>query len=242
MMDLLKKKALRKESMNLLGLETEGVPNYPLAAATNLQNEVSNTILEQSTEQYPQKVSTDILIQQLTETLASYIQQQKLQMQALTQKVTELNINPITTQTLRQASFLPGTLQELDQQSTSFTQVPEHFSMATSNAPKYLSSQIPHFGDTEEEDVEIWLDKLESVAEIYNFPHSVMLAAAKLTKSAHRFDYSMGQQQLTDPTNRQSSGLQYLAVSRGEYTIVSFYKKQKHENGFITKNLFQIRL
>lgn len=124
MMDLLKKKALCKESVNLLGLEAEGVPNYPLVAATNLQNEVSNTILEQSTEQYPQEVSTDILIQQLTETLASHIQQQKLQMQ-----------------------------------------------------------------------VEIWLDKLESVAEIHNFPHGVMLAAAtsKLTKSARRwFDYSMG--------------------------------------------------
>lgn len=50
MMNLLKKKALRKESVNLLGLEAEGVPNYPLAAATNLQNEVNNTILEQSTE------------------------------------------------------------------------------------------------------------------------------------------------------------------------------------------------
>ncbi|KMQ85523.1 hypothetical protein RF55_15869 [Lasius niger] len=74
-------------------------------------------------------------------------------------------------------------------------QVPENFSVVSSNATKFLSSQIPQFGGTEEDNVEIWLEKLESVAEIHGMSHAVMLSAAisKLVKTARRwFDHSTG--------------------------------------------------
>lgn len=67
---------------------------------------------------------------------------------------------------------------------------------STGNAVKFLSSQIPTYGATEEEDIELWIEKIESVAEIHHLSAVVMLsaAAAKLTKAARRwFDLSSGE-------------------------------------------------
>lgn len=67
--------------------------------------------------------------------------------------------------------------------------------MTSCYATKYLSSQIPQFGGTEEDNVELWIEKLESVTRLHGCTHSTMLAAAtsRLTKTARRwFDYSTG--------------------------------------------------
>lgn len=62
--------------------------------------------------------------------------------------------------------------------------IPGISSAATGQAIKFLSSQIPTFGGTDDEDVEYWIEKLEIVAEIHNLSTIVMLAAAasKLSK------------------------------------------------------------
>lgn len=68
-------------------------------------------------------------------------------------------------------------------------QIPEISVAATGQAVKFLSSQIPTFGGTEEEDIEIWIEKIEYVAEIHNLSQVVMLAAAtsKVNKTAKRW-------------------------------------------------------
>ncbi|KMQ90759.1 hypothetical protein RF55_9447 [Lasius niger] len=68
-------------------------------------------------------------------------------------------------------------------------------SVPTGQAVKLLASQLPVFGGTEDEDVEIWLQKVESVAGIHAVADEVTLLAAisKLNKSARRwFDLTTG--------------------------------------------------
>lgn len=68
-------------------------------------------------------------------------------------------------------------------------------SISTVQAVKLLASQLPAFGGTEDEDVEIWIQKVESVSEIHAVADEVSLLAAtsKLIKSARRwFDLSTG--------------------------------------------------
>lgn len=72
---------------------------------------------------------------------------------------------------------------------SAFTSVP------TGQAVKLLASQLPVFGGTEDEDVLIWLQKVESVAGIHAVANEVTLLAAisKLNKSARRwFDLTTG--------------------------------------------------
>ncbi|XP_011878157.1 PREDICTED: uncharacterized protein LOC105567696, partial [Vollenhovia emeryi] len=68
-------------------------------------------------------------------------------------------------------------------------------SMASMNASRFLVSQIPQFGGTEDEDVELWIEKIEKIALIHGLPPGAMLSAAslKLTKAARRwFDLTTG--------------------------------------------------
>lgn len=70
----------------------------------------------------------------------------------------------------------------------------ERFSWMTSNAVKFLSSQIPYFNGTEDE-VECWIKKIETVAELHSLSSVVKLTAAssKLSKTVRRwFDLSIG--------------------------------------------------
>lgn len=62
----------------------------------------------------------------------------------------------------------------------------ENFSMTSTNHAKYLSFQIPQFSKSAEDNVELWLEKPESIVEIHGFSYGVMLSAAisKLTKTA----------------------------------------------------------
>lgn len=69
----------------------------------------------------------------------------------------------------------------------------ETFSSLPINATKFLSSQTPQFGGTEEENVEIWIEKIESVAKIHGFSQGVLLSVAvtRLVKTARRwYDYN----------------------------------------------------
>lgn len=56
-------------------------------------------------------------------------------------------------------------------------------------AVKMLASQLPAFGGTEKEDVEIWIKKIEKVAQIHRVSDEVTLLAAsdKLVKTARRW-------------------------------------------------------
>jgi len=80
-------------------------------------------------------------------------------------------------------------------QSLNPSQISENFSSISSHNVKILSSQIPQFSRSEEDDVDLWLEKLESVAEIHNFSDRVKLSAAtsRLTKTVRRwFDLCTG--------------------------------------------------
>lgn len=71
----------------------------------------------------------------------------------------------------------------------------DRFSASTGNAIKFLSSQIPSFSGTEDEDIDIWIEKIETVAELHGLSSVVMLSAAtsKLSKTARKwFDFSTG--------------------------------------------------
>lgn len=83
---------------------------------------------------------------------------------------------------------LPSPQQERGFNTTSTSQVSETFLIVSGNATKFLSSQIPQFGGIEGDNVEIWLEKLESVAEVHNMPQPVIFSAAisRLTKTARR--------------------------------------------------------
>lgn len=70
--------------------------------------------------------------------------------------------------------------------------IQEKFSAATGNAVKFLSSQISLFGGTEEEDVELWIEKIENVSSLHGLT-PVASATSKLTKMARKwFDMSTG--------------------------------------------------
>lgn len=65
----------------------------------------------------------------------------------------------------------------------------------SSQSVKFLTSSISFFGGTEEEDVSLWLDKIETIATNFNLSPMVRLSAAtaKLNKIARRwFDLSSG--------------------------------------------------
>lgn len=113
----------------------------------------------------------------------------------LRQMFSSLNINYALTQNQTQAGYQPEPPQGQAHHSSNYSQVPESFSIASCNTAKYLSSQIPQFSGTEEDNVELWIEKLESVARLHGCSHDIMLAAAtsRLTKTARRwFDFSTG--------------------------------------------------
>lgn len=59
-------------------------------------------------------------------------------------------------------------------------------SVSTGQTIKILATQLPDFGRTEDEDVDIWLQKIESVANIHGVSQEVTLVVTnKLVKQAH---------------------------------------------------------
>lgn len=80
-------------------------------------------------------------------------------------------------------------------QNVNHNHIPDTTIAATDQAVKFLSTALPTFGGTEEENVSLWLEKIETIASNHNLSSLVKLSAAtaKLTKIARRwFDLSSG--------------------------------------------------
>lgn len=71
--------------------------------------------------------------------------------------------------------------------SSDFSQATEDFT-ASYNAVKSLAKQIPYFNRSDEENVELLLEKLESLAQIHGSSSNVVLTAtsSKLAKTARK--------------------------------------------------------
>jgi len=72
----------------------------------------------------------------------------------------------------------------------------EFSSLPPGHAVKFLSTQIPQFSGSEEDDVDILLKKIENVADLHNLATSVRLTAAtsRLSGNARRwFDLGSGE-------------------------------------------------
>lgn len=69
------------------------------------------------------------------------------------------------------------------------TDIKERFSAAIGNAVKFLCTHISYFGGTEDDSVDLWIEKVESVADLHNLSPATKLAAAttKLTKIARKW-------------------------------------------------------
>lgn len=125
------------------------------------------------------------------------MQQQMMQQQQMTQQFITSFCNQQRydqQQSYAEGNFVPTRSQ--DRYFSSQFRNPEISSASTGHAVKFLTSQIPSFGGLEDDDVELWIEKIESVAEIHGLSHVVVLSAAtsKLTKTARRwFDLSSGE-------------------------------------------------
>ncbi|CAL1672096.1 unnamed protein product [Lasius platythorax] len=164
-MNLLERKVPRKNTMIQQTLEAEGMPDSPVSSVQP-PSEVSNIAINQSFAQSFQKPSSDDTLSNLCTLLTSHIQQQNQQVklqqeqafqqqEMLTKLLTVLSINSASAQSRSQTDFQPPAALEQNFNTASRTQVPENFSMFSSSASKFLSSQIPQFGGTDKEDVKI---------------------------------------------------------------------------------------
>ncbi|XP_029168381.1 uncharacterized protein LOC114939502 isoform X2 [Nylanderia fulva] len=80
-------------------------------------------------------------------------------------------------------------------QDTNNNLVPEMSFAATAQSIKFLTNSISSFGGTEDEDISLWLEKIETIADNYGLSPIVRLSAAtsKLNKVARRWmDLSPG--------------------------------------------------
>lgn len=73
--------------------------------------------------------------------------------------------------------------QSEDQQEVRHSE--EFFSVPPSQAVKFLATQIPQFSGLDEDDVNIWLEKIESIAALHRLSTSVMLSAAANKPAMH---------------------------------------------------------
>lgn len=108
-------------------------------------------------------------------------------------------------QTLMQQMFSALSINRGDPQFSTFAQEnarqetsshrPFTSTVSPAQAIKILTSQLPEFGGTDDEDVELWLQKVINVADIHKVSQDVTLLAAtsKLVKTARRwFDLCTG--------------------------------------------------
>lgn len=139
----------------------------------------------------PPDVAT-ILDRRFSQLNSMLISQMQAQQQIFAQMIAAAN-NPATCQTT--PSVVPETSPPLERMDANAS-FHETFSSATANATKFLSSQIAQFSGSEQENVELWIDKIESVAAAFQIPATAILFAAtsKLTKAARKwYDFSHGQ-------------------------------------------------
>jgi len=87
------------------------------------------------------------------------------------------------------------TVRQREQHDTNHNLIPEAPLAISTQAIKFLTNSISSFGGTEEEDVSLWLEKIETIAVNHNLPPLVRLSTAtsKLSKIARRWmDLSPG--------------------------------------------------
>lgn len=132
-----------------------GLANSPDASAAQSFPEVSNFSLSQSSNKTFNKSALDNTLPHLCTLMSNHMKQQNQQMQLqmkfqeqvfqqqemLSQMVAMLNCS--ASQGQNQFGPSSASLNSQDQCATNYMQVPEHFSVASSNATKFLSSQIP---------------------------------------------------------------------------------------------------
>ncbi|XP_025268228.1 uncharacterized protein LOC105254772 [Camponotus floridanus] len=158
---------------------------------------------EQSNQYYTIKRGTkvnentlDHLCTALTQQLKLQNESMKQQQQLFQQMLAALSVNQGQMSQPSQPVVTPSFASTQDRPYLRDVMGAEGSTAPAGNSVKFLSSQIPTFGASEEEDVELWIEKIESVAEIHRLSSVVMLSAAavKLTKSARRwFDLSSGE-------------------------------------------------
>lgn len=90
--------------------------------------------------------------------------------------------------------FSPNLSDLQESQNSNFKQVSDTSVAAIGQSVKFLSMAISTFGGIEEENVSLWLEKIEAIATNHNLSAMVKLSATtKLTKIARRwFDLSSG--------------------------------------------------
>lgn len=134
-------------------------------------------------------------IEELKESMQLIVEHMQLQQQVLVQLAgVSLRSSPITSQQttnhLRAPSSRSPTRERVNRDAPSVMA-----SASTAQAVKLLANQISTFSGTEEEDVELWIRKVERVATIHGVQDGVTLLAAssKLNKSAREwFDLDDG--------------------------------------------------
>ena len=135
---------------------------------------------------------TDTTINQLCTVMR---EQARLQHEMMLQLISTLSNNPgLRLITPSQADPQPASQPQQSPQ-TRQRRLEEESPAATAQSTKFLASQIPVFGALEDEDVELWVEKIESVANMHNLSQVVMFSAAttRLVKTARRwFDISTG--------------------------------------------------
>lgn len=156
-------------------------------------------LLDAGTQKPPtnksQSISESLIMEQLQLQKEQMSHQQKIlqqmsQQQILIQQLfASININQGHSRNQPLLNESIGLSLSQDSESHRVDRFPDISSAATGQAVKFLSSQIPTYGGTDDEDIETWIEKIENVAEIHNLSQVVMLAAAtsKLTKIARRW-------------------------------------------------------
>lgn len=110
------------------------------------------------------------------------------------QVLVALNSSSATSQSRNRSDVHHTSASEQDVNTSNVTQVSINSSMSLTDA-SFLASQIPQFGGSEQECVELWIENIESVTEAHGLPPVAMLSAAssKLIKAARKwFELSSG--------------------------------------------------
>lgn len=183
------------DGRNVLNKDVPEVPNLPIPKSTaGLNHDLTDPSLKNPSSSgidQSSSVSTETIISHFCSVMTQQMQLQRDQMIQMQQLFSSLVFNNGIQPQL-------NSLSGVSQAQCSFPKINnfEQSSIPASHSVKFLASQIPLFSGTEDEDIELWLEKLENVARIHNLSSAVLLSAAttKLDLSARRwFDLSPGE-------------------------------------------------
>ena len=122
-------------------------------------------------------------------------QQMNLQRESFQQMLQLINKNQEQSRVSLQEGTATISSSNLLLDTQSQVRTPLIASVSPAQSVKLLASQLPEFGGTDNEDVDLWIHKVESVSQIHSVSHEVTLLAAtgKLNKVARQwFDLSTG--------------------------------------------------